>query len=421
MRARGTWLAIAFGLALGPNAAAADDVHDTLRQMQERLTAVEDQLSASNAKVAEQQKLIEQSGIGTAPVSSGGINGFLNSLEFDGWVSASYWYNFNRPSNNDLIGGNTGTFGQSNPFNPDANQFSFDQLWFVLGKPATADSPAGFHAEIAYGKTAGLLPFGNYAGGGNNLYIPSAYAEYMTPFGPTIKMGKFGTLIGAEVAQAPLNWNISRGLVYNLLQPIDHTGVLVSGEAGESGFDYAFGVVNQVFSSQPTATNGKAYTGHLGYGQDNWKLGANIIYGQYVDNFERPKNGIFDLLFSMDPTERFSFWVNADFDWATHAGHGWGIATAGRYALTDKLGAALRVEYVDDSGDYFGYGTDALYYGITGTVDYALTDHLTVKGEVRFDQGRLRKAPDDLYVSHDTLVYDNSNQTVIGAEVIYRF
>ena len=79
---------------------------------------------------------------------------------------------------------------------------------------------------------AGLLPFGNYAEGGNSLYLANAYIQYLTPFGPTVKFGKFATLLGAEVAQAPLNWNISRGLVYNVLEPIDHTGILLTGSGG---------------------------------------------------------------------------------------------------------------------------------------------------------------------------------------------
>jgi hypothetical protein len=405
--------------------------------MQERLSAVEDQLQAANARVAEQQKVIQEAGLATPGVGADGskLQGWLNSLTFDGWVSASYWYNFNDPDNDALVNANRGVAFQSNPFNPDANQFSFDQLWFQFGKPASEDSRAGFFAEIAYGKTAGLLPFGNASEGGNSLYLPSAYIEYLTPFGPTVKFGKFQTLIGAEVAAAPFNFNISRGLVYNIFEPIDHTGILMTGPVGESGFDYGFAVVNDVFKSQSTVSDGKAYLLHGGYADPEglWSLGLNTIYGAVSSSLgppgdEEARRGIVNLLFKMNPTEQLSFYVNYDYSWndgdydgvGGAAGHG--VSVAGRYAITEKLGAAVRAEYVKvDKG--FLFSDDGTLWGLTGTVDYALTDHLTVRGEIRWDQGSLTGAPNDLFISDSGqgYVYTEDDQAVIGVEAIYRF
>jgi hypothetical protein len=433
MRARGMRLALALGLAFGPSAALAadDDVQEALKQVQDRLSAVEDQLEAANTRVAEQEKLIQSSGL--APVDSGNkLTTWINSLEFDGWVSATYWYNFNDVDNDALVGGNKGVFGQSNPFNPDANQFSFDQLWFSFGKPVTEDSRAGFWADIVYGKVAGLLPFGNAAEGGNSLYLGNAYVQYLTPFGPTVKMGKFATLLGAEVAQAPLNWNISRGLVYNVLEPIDHTGILLTGPVGESGFDYGFGVVNDVFKSQSTVSNGKAYLARVGYTGEGWSLGMNTIYGAMSSSIgppgdEEARGGIVNLLFKHDPTESFSWYVNYDYSWRDgdydefSGATGHGISVAGRYAITERLGAALRAEYVTtDEG--FLLEREVNLWGLTGTIDYALTEQLTVKAELRWDQGSIRRAPDDLYPSnHSGLEVDEDDAAVIGVEAIYRF
>jgi hypothetical protein len=428
---------VAFGLALAPNAARADDeVKAQLRQMQERLSAVEDQLGAANARVAEQEKLIHDAGLATPGVSAEGnkLATWINSLNFDGWVSASYWYNFNHPDNDALIGGNKGIAGQSNPFNPDANQFSFDQLWFQFGKPASEDSRAGFFAEIAYGKTAGLLPFGNFSDGGNSLYIPSAYIEYLTPFGPTAKFGKFQTLLGAEVAAAPFNFNISRGLVYQVFEPIDHTGILLTGPVGESGFDYGFAVVNDVFKSQSTSSNGKAYLLHGGYADPNgfWSLALNTIYGAVSSSIgppgdEEARRGIVNVLLKLNPSEQLAMYVNYDYSWndgdyghglGGAAGHG--VSVAGRYAITEKMGAALRVEYVRADGGFLLPDATNLW-GITGTVDYALTEQLTVRGELRWDQGSIVSAPNDLFLGHDTVVFTEDDQAVIGVEAIYRF
>ena len=435
MRFTGMGLTVAFALALAPNAAAADDVQDTLKQMQERLSAVEDQLEASNARVAEQEKVIQEAGLAAPAVGSGNkLTSWINTLEFDGWVSASYWYNFNDVDNDVLVNGNKGVFGQSNPFNPDANQFSFDQLWFSFGKPVSEDSRAGFWADIVYGKTAGLLPFGNASEGGNSLYLGNAYIQYLTPFGPTVKFGKFATLLGAEVAQAPLNWNISRGLVYNILEPIDHTGILVTSPIGETGFDYGFGVVNDVFKSQSTSSNGKAYLLRGGYTGDGWSLGMNTIYGATSSSLgppgdEEARRGVVNLLFKMDPTESFSWYLNYDYSWndgdydglGISGGDAHGVSVAGRYAITERMGAALRVEYVT-AEDGFLLSREVELWGITGTVDYALTEQLTVKAELRWDQGQIDRMPDDLYLSnHSGIVFDEDDQAVIGVEAIYRF
>ncbi len=440
MRTRGSWCAVALGLALAPSAArAGDDVQAQIQQMQERLSAVEDQLSAANVRVAEQEKLIQSSGLATPAVGSDAnkLATWINSLNFDGWVSASYWYNFNDPDNDALIGANKGIAGQSNPFNPDANQFSFDQLWFQFGKPASAESRAGFFAEIAYGKTAGLLPFGNFSDGGNSLYLPSAYIEYLTPYGPTVKFGKFQTLLGAEVAAAPFNFNISRGLVYQVFEPIDHTGILLTGPVGESGFDYGFAVVNDVFKSQSTSSDGKAYLLHGGYADPNglWSLALNTIYGAVSSSIgppgdEEARRGIVNLLFKMNPTEQLALYVNYDYSWndgdydglgiSGAAGHG--VSVAGRYAITEKLGAALRVEYVKADGGFLLADATNLW-GITGTLDYALTEQLTVRGEVRWDQGSIHSAPNDLFISDSGsgYVFTEDDQAVIGVEAIYRF
>ena len=62
----------------------------------------------------------------------------------------------------------------------------------------------------------------------------------MTPWGQTITAGKFGTLIGYEVAGAPNNVNITRGFAYNNFQPFSQTGVLV-GQSFDNGFTYTVG------------------------------------------------------------------------------------------------------------------------------------------------------------------------------------
>jgi len=415
---------------------AADDVEarlevmqDRMDQLEARLEATTEQLEVANERLGERRSLLEKAAQ-TGP--SSGVEAFLDSLEIGGWVAASYWYNVNDPSNNRLVDANVGTVGQSHPFSPDANQFSFDQLWFTIERPIHQENRAGFAAEIAFGKTAGLLPDGNTPvdgrAGGNNLYIASAYAQYLTDWGITVKAGKFGTLIGAEVAQSPANFNISRGLVYNLLQPIDHVGVMASGELPAEGWDWALAVVNDVFTTQPTYNDGKAVMGHIGYAAETWSANLNGIWGTDTPDDENPKFGIIDVLLTWDPNEQLSMWLNADYTVDDNDGGSnpaaYGVALAGRYAWNDRLGTALRLEYVADDRAAFGFPDEADLWSITATVDYSLTEQLILKGEIRHDQGQIDKSPDHLFIDDGDRIpgiYTDQDQTMIGAQVIYNF
>ena len=137
--------------------------------------------------------------------------------------------------------------------------------------------------------------------------------------------------------------------------------------------------------------------------------------------------------------------ANGDYGDAANNGIGkaWGVATGGRYGITDRTGISLRGEYVADNDNYFGFfalandtvplapqtvvPTDVKIFGITATVDHLLTDQLMVRGEVRWDNvrhsdntsngeffsGSLDSSESDLGLK--------SNQVVLGAEVVYNF
>jgi hypothetical protein len=455
MRRMRITLAAAFGLLLSPAWLGAEsaDVQAQLEAMQlqldmlsERLEATTDELEVSKSRVDDQEQLIREAGLADPQGSSSSLGGFWDTIEFGGWISASYWYNFNQIDNDDLVGANVGVNGQSSPFNPDANQFSFDQLWFEMERPIDESNRAGFKASLAFGKVAKLLPDGNGSDGGNSFYIPEAYIQYLTPIGATLKAGKFGTWIGYEVAGTIYNENISRGFVYNLLQPIDHTGISLEGDFGDSGAYWGVALVNNVFKAQPVVTDNLAYMGKLGWANDMFSLQVAGIYGQVTgdgcdslsslptsscDEFGIARSGgdagtrlgIVDVVATYDPTERLHFWANFDYSWVDGSAgtDAYGIAVGGRYALTDRMGVALRGEYVTDEREYFGFVNDASLYSITTTVDYAITEQLMVRGEVRYDDGQIDKSPDNLFINDNRTPYDEDDQILVGAELIYKF
>ncbi|HEX5066744.1 MAG TPA: outer membrane beta-barrel protein, partial [Myxococcota bacterium] len=111
--------------------------------------------------------------------------------------------------------------------------------------------------------------------------------------------------------------------------------------------------------------------------------------------------GLVDATAWFNPTDTVSLWANYDYLFAQGTGYyAHGIAVAGRVAVLPDLGVAVRGEYIREQssashGVLFlqsdpditvnnGHSSDI--WSVTGTVDYALTEHLKVKSELRWDR-----------------------------------
>jgi hypothetical protein len=438
-------IATAVGLLLAPQLAAAEDVQEQLRRMQERMSQLEDKLDATSDELAAtkqradaQQKVIQEAGLADDRPTTSRLVRFLEQTEFAGWVAVSYFYNTNGPDSGEGDDANVGRFGTANPFHPDHNSFQVDQVWFSMEKPVSPESRAGFGVDIGYGKTADLLREADSMNG-NLPAVHQAYVQYLAPIGGgiTVKAGRFATLIGAEVAETPYNFNITRGLVYSTLQPINHVGLLLSSEY-QCGVDWALGVANSSLLNANTDTdNDKALLWHLGFApNDTLALGVSGVWGgdhplgNGVSGANRngDKTGIVDFVLNWDPSDALSTWVNLDYVWSQEDWAGWnsqayGVAAAGRLALTDKTGVALRAEFIEFI-DQFLYGgggpTDQRLWSLTGTLDHSLTDNLLLRVEVRYEEGNQEDGPDDFYLDDEDGDWDEE-QVLVGAELIYTF
>jgi len=438
MHRKGTTLAaVAALLVAGAPAATGEELRDEIDAMKGMVEQLRAQVEAQDEQLSHQGQMLEEYREREEEKTSSGLASFLDSLEVEGWVAGSYWWNFNDPGSAGIIGGNTGFNGAIYPFHPDHNTFQVDQVWFGLEKPVSEESRAGFRFDLVYGKTACFLGAStglNCGAAGDEtseLYVNQAYVQYLAPIGNgvTVKAGRFGTLIGAEVAQTTYNWNITRGNVYNLLQPIDHTGVLLSTDLG-GGFSGQLGVVNGLASTAPDVNEEKSVLAQLAWGGETTSLGATILWG--AENPFRGDNqrGTLDILASWDVTEDLAMWVNGDFAWADVVGagggtlYGWGVAVAGRYAITERMGFALRGEYAGDSG-LFGFttpggtSTDIHITSLTGTVDYTLVDNLMLRSEVRWDH-MIKEGASDVEFIEGGGSFDD-DQVVAGVEIVYTF
>lgn len=468
MRSRLTAALTAFAmLGLAPSFAMAEDVQQQLQEMQNRLQSMEDrlqatndQLGAANQRVEEQSELIEGAGLTDTRGASSGLGCLVCDWTIGGWVAGSYNYNLNDPQDagrNGLSGTNTGTSPDGtalffDPLHPDHNSFALDQVWFEIEKEVSEESRAGFRTDFVYGKTAKFLngggPFNSSINDDTALYIHQAYVQYAPPIGPegtVMKFGKFATLIGSEVAGTVYNYNITRGQVWNLLEPIDHIGALVGGPIGESGFDWAIGGVNGFAQDDADINDGKSVTWHLGWANDTFSLGTNGIWGPETVGFDGDEAGLVNVLAKWNPSDRFGMYVNGDFGWMDDPQgtdlnpYAWGVSVAGRYGITERTGISLRGEVVQDNDGFVlfsgksgglqnaegsGLGELNNVWSLTGTLDHLLTDQLMVRAEARYDKVSLDNEPNEVFFQNtfqDNGSGQEANQVTLFFEVVYNF
>lgn len=412
-------------LATGPALAVPDEdlaeMHERLRDLEQRVEAQREQIEHQTGLLEDAQRVVRERQQEQRQTTLSGVGEFWQAIDVNMSVAGSYAYNFHDPSNTpggSGAGQNAGRSGLFYLLHPDHNSFQVDQVWFDIGKEPTEESRAGIHATILFGTTAGLLGQGSPGLRRTNFdstsdyYVHQAYVSYLAPLGPGVEVtfGKFATLVGVEVGDASKNWNITRGNLATLLQPIDHVGVLTSTDIGP--VTLAAGVVNQidVSTSSPDVNSEKSYLGTIGMGTDTFGVTGTVAYGAegfpttdaFGGNTNQRRTGLVDLLGTYESAV-FSAWLNADYAWVEgRQPSAWGIALAGQVSLTEVLSAALRLEYLRDKGtgatatevdffavDFFGIGTGFNHseiYGITGTLAYELARNLTLKGEVRYDR-----------------------------------
>jgi len=469
MRPISTLLATSAAFVLvAPSSATADDVSAQLERMQRRmdqledqLDATSDQLAASEARAAEQQRLLERAGLEDRSAVSG-LSRFLEATEISGFIAASYNYNFNHPSAaavgsqaplgaaspaDSVRGWNGGALGLTAPLHSNPNTFQLDQLWFSLSKPASEESRGGWGADIVFGTGADVANswtwgWDDSSNVGTLPHLYQAYVSYLAPVagGIEIRAGRWETPLGAEPFRQDRSFNITRGLLWTL-QPVNHTGVLFSGGIGER-VTWSLGVANQNGNTMTDTDNSKTGVGQIKWWGETITLAVNGMIGGDVYpallGLGRPSLpgdgnpgtpgigrdgdylGVVDVVATWDPSDELSMWL--DFDTIFTHGDGlpdnniYAVAVAGRLVVSEATRFSLRGEYVrgEDvfngstivAGDEAAMGlptfagaSDIDLFSLTGTFDHHLGEHLTVRVEGRYDIAYLDGAPNRFFVA----------------------
>ncbi|MBI2963773.1 MAG: porin [Deltaproteobacteria bacterium] len=317
--------------------------------------------------------------------------GALADFGLSGMVYASYLFNFNEPDNRT---------NSLRSLDQDHNSLTLDL--FQLGITKTGPAGLSFASKLDFGKTASRIgadwkgdgEFDGITNSGGDFELEEAYVTYAPEWahGGSLKLGKFVTLLGAEVIESPSNMNYSRSFLFGFAIPFTHTGVLFGVPLSEH-VTTNIGVVNG-WDNVADNNDGKTLLGNVGWtASPNFSLLVAGTYGPEQSDTSSNSRGVADVVstITLDP---LTILLNGDYghensaalDGGSEKWYGFsGILGLALKDLTGvPAGAYLRGEVFRDDGGA-RTGTDQTLWEITLTGKYFVTEKLTLWAEYRHD------------------------------------
>jgi hypothetical protein len=373
-------------------------------------------------------------------------------LSISGYIDSYYLTAFNRPKSGNLLGVDQ-LAGRAFDRLPD--QFA---LGLVQTKFSYSNRKSDVVVDLTFGPNAELGNFGNTVGAfnpyrplapysaalyGTSAAIKQAYFTYRATSKLSFTVGQFGTHIGYEVIDAPLNYNYSLSNLFNN-GPFYHLGM----KAAYSFNDRAalmLGVVNNwdnltddntqksligqfMVKPLPTCT---VYLNWIGGYSDDTYLNGLVKAGTLPGEFSNYVRNLYDVTANYQVTSKFYLGLNAaygryDFrpgnaaqetlytDKFGSSQPGWGgVALYSNYAFSDVVGLGVRYEHFEDKHAVRYLQTVNNSITVTAPVTLA-SGKLLVKPEFRLDT-----APVNYYENSDGL--GQKSQSTLGVAFIYKY
>lgn len=342
---------------------------------------------------------------------------------FSGYIDSYYFLNANNPKSRM----NLGASGYERAFDQRANTFG---IGLAQTKFGYSNAKSDVVVDLTFGPNADLGNYGNnvgpLGGGSTALTIKQAYFNYKATSKLTLTAGQFGTHIGYEVIDAPVNYNYSLSNLFNN-GPFYHIGVkanyaftdkvaLMAGVVNNVDALYdnnnAKGIIGQLFVSPTSGWN--VYVNYIGSKEANAAYPAPTTATPFPKDTAIGFYQMFDLTTGYQVTEKFYVGVNAalgsqkgEYQGSANLGTSgkdttrtWGgAALYVNYAFTGTFGLGARVEAFDNTSGVRGLkrnglapasvnggtaGTNVTSITLTGNITLA-DGHLLLKPEFRLD------------------------------------
>ena len=376
-----------------------------------------------------------------------------------GYLDTYYFTNFNKPASRD----NMGKSGVGRGFDRRVDQFQLGMVQTIFKytnakSEVIADLAFGPNAQYGnYGSVPVMAPAYGYALGNDtwsSVIIKQAYFKYNATDKLSFIAGQFGTHIGYEYIDAPLNFFYSINHTFNSGIPFYHTGVKATYAfsdkvslmlGGVNGFDYvhdnnrAKGLIGQL--SLIPAEGFSVYFNYINSNESNADAQGDTPAGNFT---------VYDLNGAYQLSDKFliGYWAMYGSQKGELGAPGTFIPADGNtderkswyganlylvYALSDIFSLGFRGEHFNnDSGarglrnvDGTGQALGATANTFTLTGSFTLADgHLLLKPELRTDifnkVGGAGSEQSQQFMDADGNFTKNS-QTTLGLAAIYKF
>lgn len=402
-------------------------------------------LEKENAELRRRLDLVEEAGAQDKYVPKESIPEktmeFLGQTEISGYVSASYFFNFNEPpltTDSSVPPEKIGRLNTGRGFDNRHNEFMINKFLLKFEKPVEAsafDWKAGYVAETIFGQDAGFTQASGLSLGDQGDLL-QAYVIVNVPIGNglMVTFGKCSTPLGYELTETELNYNWSGGNQWTFLEPFTHTGVQISYQINEQ-WDAQL-LVNNGWDNVADNNNAKSFIGRVGYapnektsisvtgfgGPEQDEAGAAAVAGAN-GNWRRGA----DVVVTHQCTEHFQTAVQLDY------GHEENVPGAGPdaewyaaglwliYEPSEKWNVAFRGDWLKDADGVRTGGSPATapftlagigqeLISATVTLNFKPVKELRISPEVRWDR------------STDNTVFDgHDNQVTLGIGAAYFF
>ena len=370
----------------------------------------------------------------------------VGTFTFSGYLDSYYFANLNNPASRS----NLGAAGTARAFDQKSGQFS---LGLVQTKINYVNDKSEAVVDLTFGPNSDLGNYGNVlspntgAGTSTSLAIKQAYFNYKATDKLTFTAGQFGTHIGYEVIDAPINYNYSLSNLFNN-GPFYHIGLkanyafsdkvaLMAGVVNNvdnlNDNNRSKGVISQLFVSPLKGWN--VYVNWIGSNEANPEDDAKESSGNFYN--------LIDLTTTYQVSDKFFVGLNAAYGSQKGSFQGtgfgsdsglvskeWGgVALYSNYAISDKVGLGIRLETFDNTGgsrgllNRNGEGTTVNSFTLTSNITLA-NGHLLLKPEVRLDMYKKlsgEENKENQQFEDEDGDFTKDSQTTIGLAAIYKF
>src|SRR5262245_21753761 len=299
-------------------------------------------------------------------------------------------------------------------------------LVLTAGIPGTSNDSQKNHALGIFRGDDDQFAFRNTP----NFDLQEAYGSYKIPIGEglILKAGKWVTLVGYEVIEAPNNLNFSRSYLFSFATPLTHVGALLTYPVAP-WFSITAGTIVGWDVARDN-NSAMSYTGQFAFTPiKDLTANFNWIAGPEQAHNDTNPRALLDYVINYTGFKGFTLGLNVDYGWeydeaflkasgtrGDNDASWWGWAAYVAYDWTEAFRTALRLEYMKDAESVRTQlspaGTKLDLWGVTATAQYKIWKGLVGRVEYRHDSANQKvfwvRAPG--YVptgkTQDTITFD---------------